>query len=142
LFTLMYDHMALQTPSNELKLSLAPNGSHLWLEGVKNMLGRLSLIIVAVEDGEVVGFIHGFVHFTPDYFGSLKVGTIGHLFVLPEKQGLGLGKKLLEEAEQWLYSKNIHSIGLQVIFENQPAIGFWKKCGYEQELLQFRKMMD
>ncbi|MBA3899430.1 MAG: GNAT family N-acetyltransferase [Bacteroidetes bacterium] len=142
LFSLMYEQMALQTPAKKLKLSLVSDGSKLWLEGIKRMLGRMGLIIVAVENEKVIAFIYGHIHFTPDYFGSLKVGTIAHVFVLPEKQGLGLGRELLETMEQWLISKNVHSIGLQVISGNMPAIAFWKKGGYEKELLQFRKMIN
>ncbi len=43
--------------------------------------------------------------------------------------------------EEWFAKQNVHSIELQVLSGNQPAIGFWEKLGYASELLQCRKVL-
>jgi ribosomal protein S18 acetylase RimI-like enzyme len=142
LFAKMYQEMALNSTSGKLMLGLAEDGENIWLEGLKKLLGRFAFVMVAVDGEKVVGFIHAFISFTPDYLGALKIGTIGHLFVLPDIQKQGIGKQLLLEMEELLAEKDLNSISLQVISGNIPAIGFWKKMGYKEELLQFRKFRN
>ncbi|HET6243535.1 MAG: GNAT family N-acetyltransferase [Bacteroidetes bacterium] len=140
LFQQMYDQLNDQMPEKQLKIPLVDNGAELWLEGVKKMLGRLGRIVVAIKDDKVIAFANGVIYFTPDYLGDLKVGSIANVFVLPQARELGLGLRLVTELEQWFKSKNVHSVNLQVIFENNQASDFWKHCKYLEEIIQFRKI--
>ncbi|HEY4513185.1 MAG TPA: GNAT family N-acetyltransferase [Candidatus Paceibacterota bacterium] len=74
------------------------------------------------QKNEVVGFCI-----------ALKLSSYGEIegmYVLPELQGKGLGKKLMEKALEWLGS-NLDII-LQVVVYNTQAIGFYKKMGFEE----------
>lgn len=141
LFQQMYEQIAQHLPDQALKIPLIRGGAELWLEGVKKMINRLGIVIVATRDNVVIGFINGIIHFTPDYLGDLKVGSIANIFVVSGTRRAGVGFYLVQELEQWFKSKNVHSISLQAIYENTPGIGFWQRCGYIEEVLQFRKIV-
>ncbi len=136
LFELLYEQMSGQG----LILPLAEKGAELWIGTVKKMINRMGVLIVALNEERVVGFANGTIRFTPDYLGSLKIGSITHIFVLEELRKSGTGYKLVDVLEKWFKSKEVHSIELQVISNNLNGIDFWKGCNYQEELIQFRKV--
>ena len=54
---------------------------------------------------------------------------IQYLLVDPEWQGKGVGRLLMEKAEEIAKEKGIKRIELMVL-EGNPAIGFYEKLGY------------
>jgi ribosomal protein S18 acetylase RimI-like enzyme len=75
---------------------------------------------VAKEDGGVVGYC------TSTKYGQHEIRAI---YVLPDKQGLGIGKKLMETALQWL--GDTHDVYLYVASYSEESIAFYKKLGFE-----------
>jgi len=69
---------------------------------------------VAIEEGEIVGFI------------SLLGDYIGGLFIAPNYQGRGIGKKLVAKA---LETRKTLEVG--VYKKNVAATSFYKACGFE-----------
>ena len=57
-------------------------------------------------------------------------GEIDAMYVVPEFQGKGLGKKLIEKAFEWLGS-NL-DVKLVVVKYNTNAIEFYKKMGFQE----------
>ena len=57
-------------------------------------------------------------------------GEIEAMYLLPELQGKGLGKKLMHKAFEWIGSGL--DIILKVVAYNTHAIGFYKKMGFEE----------
>jgi RimJ/RimL family protein N-acetyltransferase len=37
----------------------------------------------------------------------------------------------VDEARKWFSKNNIHRIEISVAAQNQEALDFWKKCGFE-----------
>ena len=74
------------------------------------------------EKNEVVGFC---ISLKLDGFGEIE-----GMYVLPELQGMGLGKKLMEKACEWLGTEQ--DIILKVVAYNTHAIGFYKKMGFKE----------
>jgi GNAT superfamily N-acetyltransferase len=62
-------------------------------------------------------------------FYPLESGSamIGRVVVLPEYRGRGLGKRVIEEAEDWLISTGVTKA---VVESRDVAVGFYKKLGY------------
>ena len=59
-------------------------------------------------------------------FFSLQDETLAAMFVSPEFQGKGVGRKLMDKA------KTLRGrLELAVYKENQKSIDFYKKCGFE-----------
>jgi ribosomal protein S18 acetylase RimI-like enzyme len=138
LFFEMYDYMK----QHGLMIDLAIDGKQRWIEAVKKTLGRFGTLSVCTKGDEVIGFAHGSIRLTPDYLGNKKVGVITHVHVQHQYRGMGSGLLLVKSLEQWFSKQDVHSVELQVLSENLPAIGFWEKLGYYNELLQCRKMKE
>ena len=60
-----------------------------------------------------------------------------HIDLLPECQGKGYGRKLVEALVAHLREKKIRGLMLHVSAENSGAIAFYKKCGFK--VLQAQK---
>ncbi len=135
LFTEMYEYM----DERGLMLPLAENGAELWMDTVRNTLGKFGLLCVAVDKETVQGFAHGALKFGPDYLGNPKIGVVTHIFVRDSLRQAGIGAEMLRNLEKWFAEKNVHSIELQVVSGNDYAMEFWEKMGYEKELFQYRK---
>jgi hypothetical protein len=71
--------------------------------------------------------------------GAVMVGHDGHrgavyyLAVDPPLQGRGLGRLLLDSAEQWLRSRGVCKLNLMIRPENAAVRAFYEACGYAVE---------
>ena len=131
----MYYHM-----DNSGRLPpLSQDGSELWIQQLQKTLGRLQALVVAQEAGNIIGFGVGSIRLTPNYLGNKKIGFITHIFIVPEKRIHGIGKQIVKKLEEW-FSKNIVDfIELEVLVDNEVGIEFWKKAGYENNLIKMRR---
>jgi ribosomal protein S18 acetylase RimI-like enzyme len=68
--------------------------------------------------------------------GSVMIGYEGHrgwinyLAVRPDRRGQGLGRLLMDAAEQRLRALGCPKVNLQVRSSNQPAVEFYRRIGY------------
>ena len=87
----------------------------------------LDNILVAKEDGRVIGFVgYG------DHGRELpEIGEITALYLLPEYCGKGVGIRLMEAALEQM--KEYPEICLWVFKENKRAIRFYHKCGFHED---------
>ena len=122
-------------------LPLAEDGADLWINGIKKILGRFGVLIGAFANNELIGFVHGTIKFSPEYLGTLKLGFLTHQFILESERGKGVGENLFRELENLFIMQDVHSIEIQSNFLNEGAKAFYKKMGYETELVQFRKVL-
>ncbi len=92
-----------------------------WRKGIETS-GEKRGIYVVKDSSKVVGFVApGIIE------GQRRIGAI---YILPEAQGKGLGRKLLEKAIDW-HSRE-EDIFLHVASYNDNAIDFYKKNGFEK----------
>jgi ribosomal-protein-alanine N-acetyltransferase len=94
-------------------LSFPPETLSLLLEEATTMVA---------EDGDVVGFVTGFV--------SGEGGKVVTLDVLPERRGKGLGRRLMEALEKEFASVGARFSLLEVAVENREALTLYAKLGY------------
>jgi ribosomal protein S18 acetylase RimI-like enzyme len=121
-------------------LPLADGGAGLWVESFRKTAGRFGILLLALLGDEPIGFASGSLRFLPSHLGGRQVGYITFVYVREENQGSGTGRRLVRKLEEWFGQKGVHSIELQVLCGNEAAIGFWKRMGYLDELLQMRKL--
>jgi ribosomal protein S18 acetylase RimI-like enzyme len=95
------------------------------LDGLNKNLEDGHLFLLAEEDGNAVGFA-SYVHHYP----KNTVTKIPKIYVLPENQGKGIGKMLIEEIETRAMKNGDHIITLNVN-RNNPARFFYEKIGFE-----------
>lgn len=98
-------------------------------------------IFVAEVNDKVVGFISLEIENKNDELIVGKVNSvyISDLVVLSKYRRRGIGKKLLQKADEYAKKKNISFIKLIVFSDNKEAKRFYKKAGfrnYESTLLK------
>jgi GNAT superfamily N-acetyltransferase len=77
--------------------------------------------------GEMVGLLDA-VRAYPDP----GVWFIGLMLIHPAQRGSGLGEHWLNAFEAWVVPQGAEAIMLGVLEENQKALRFWLRCGFER----------
>ena len=104
------------------------------LENIKRQLKRENtLYLVAELNGEIIGSVLA----THDS----RKGWINRLSVLPSFQGKRVAKKLVEEAERWLYENDIEIVACLIEDWNVRSMKFFEKMGYikHEDIFYFTK---
>ena len=83
------------------------------------------LFLVGLCDGAVVGSVMA------GYDGHR--GQINYLAVDPEQRGRGLGRELMQAAEQVLRRLGCQKINLQIRASNTNVLAFYETLGFEAE---------
>jgi len=99
-------------------------------------------IFVGVLEGKTVGWaVVGIVNLdnAPDIVLK-RYGYIPELSVMRDFHGRGVGRALLDKAEEYLRSKGITWIQLDVNKGNS-ALEFYKKCGYQERSIKLEKKL-
>lgn len=88
-------------------------------------------------------------HIEGQLVASVMTGFDGHrgwvyyLAVAPASRKRGLGRTMMEAAEQWLRERKAPKIQLMVRNDNDAAIGFYKALGYEvQPVVTIGRRLD
>jgi ribosomal protein S18 acetylase RimI-like enzyme len=118
----------------------APNGAARY---TKRLIQRLddpfTRILVAEEDGRVVGFALGTIlDLLPDIFDIEPGGYLADIFVDPAWRKRGVGRALVEAMLQWFHEQQVRYIELSVAVRNAEAIAFWKSVGGREVMLRMR----
>ena len=88
---------------------------------------RCGEALVAVEDGEVVGY--ALFHPTFSTFLARPGLWLEDLFVVPERRGTGLGKALLSEVVRIARARGAGRVEWSVLDWNERAIRFYESLG-------------
>lgn len=85
-----------------------------------------SVVVTAVENGEAVGWASGGVSRDADTNGASEIYAI---YVSPELWTRGIGTQLMRRIEEDI--SPCSDVTLWVLAQNQRAIDFYRKLGYE-----------
>jgi len=92
---------------------------------------------IAESNNVPLGFIHVRTH--KDSISGETCGTISLLAVSPKSQGLGVGKILIEFAENWAKDLGCRLLHLEVFANNKNAKGFYQNLGFQPETVHMIK---
>jgi len=96
-------------------------------DGVTETLDDVDAVfVVAVDDGEVVGFVQSYLVERRE-----PVGELDWLHVHPDHRGSGIGSALLERVESALRSAEVDRIEARVLVDNEAGTEFYEREGYE-----------
>jgi ribosomal-protein-alanine N-acetyltransferase len=84
---------------------------------------------ISEDDGQIAGFI--LTHAGARTARQPACGHIISLDVAQQFRRCGVGSALLRAAEESLMARGVHTIDLETAVDNQPAIAFWRRHGYE-----------
>lgn len=95
-------------------------------------------VMIAVdESGNACGFIH--LTMSNDYYTGEQCAHLTDIVVVPSAEGKGVGKFLLQKAEEWAVSKNSPWITLNAFDGNNHARKVYEKAGYKTEWVRYLK---
>ena len=80
--------------------------------------------LVAEVKGKVIGYVMA--------YSRDEEGEIVSISVMPEFRRKGIGRKLMEEAIEYLKGKGVTKVGLEVRKGNEEAIDFYERLGFEK----------
>lgn len=91
-----------------------------------------------VVEKELVALVLARIEEKP-YLEEEKVLYVDLAITKKGQRSKGYMKALLYEMEEWSRKKKIFIIELRALIENEPAISFWRKQGYKDFYIRFRK---
>ncbi len=94
---------------------------------------------IAEINDTALGFVHVRTH--KDSISGETCGTIPLLAVSPKSQGLGVGKTLVEYAEQWAKNLGCRLLHLEVFANNKKATDFYQNIGFKPETVHMIKSL-
>jgi GNAT superfamily N-acetyltransferase len=128
----LYVHQA----EHGMLLRLPTEAFEAWVQSMGPLLGRFSIVVVAVDAGEYAGFVAGRTRNLPPYFGTGQVGAISEVFVAERWRKAGIGRQLVQRAVDWYQEQGVSRVELQVVAGNPQAVAFYERLGWRQELVQ------
>jgi ribosomal protein S18 acetylase RimI-like enzyme len=93
-------------------------------------------VLVAVADGEVIGYIIGRLAENPPVFALRRFGYVTDICVAPPWRRLGVGRKLFAALQEWFRQQGLTVVQLNVAALNPTSQAFWRAMGFQDFLNQ------
>nr|WP_298683275.1 GNAT family N-acetyltransferase [uncultured Dongia sp.] len=99
-----------------------------------------SRLIVACD---AAGVVCGYIHLQPihDEVLDRDIGYISIIAVAESAAGQGIGRQLMQAAEDWAREMNYPALVLDVFASNTFARKFYAKAGFDEDSVRLRKPM-
>lgn len=94
-----------------------------------------ALLLVAEADGEIVGYLLGFVHDT--FYANGPAAWIEEIMVHSDHRRTGLGGRLMESFEAWCQDQG----AVLAALATRRASKFYTAIGYEESATYFRRLL-
>jgi ribosomal protein S18 acetylase RimI-like enzyme len=95
-------------------------------------------VLVVEAGGEIIGSGYAQIRSAKAYERHEQFGYLGFMFVIPEFRGKGINGLLLNKLKQWILSKGITEVRLDVYHENDAAVSAYEKAGFKKLLTTMR----
>ena len=101
-------------------------------------------LFIAESKGRIMGFVRVVIRQTPEYpfLVPRRYAFIDTLVVTKPARRQGLGKALMQKAQQWAVDKKLKHIRLNVWEFNEGAIQFYEQLGYVSKTRQMWKSLE
>ena len=93
-----------------------------------------AVLLVAEQDGQLVGFGSARVLRRPPIFAETARGEIEALFVREGHRRGGIGRALAERLFAWLAERGLGRVALQVASDNREGQRFWRALGFTDSM--------
>ena len=94
-----------------------------------------AFVMVAESDGQLVGYILGFIHDT--FYANGPVGWVEEIMVHSEYRRTGLGGRLMDSFESWCKSRG----AILSALATRRASKFYEAIGYEESATYYRRLL-
>jgi ribosomal protein S18 acetylase RimI-like enzyme len=96
-----------------------------------------AIFIAEDETGNRAGFLH--LQIQTDYFNNSKIAYISDIAVDSSFEGHGIGRILLDKAEDWAREQGCSLLTLYVFSGNSRARKIYEKFGFKEEVVKYVK---
>ena len=86
-------------------------------------------VYVAEADGQIIGYILGYIAQNPPIFPHPQYGFIADISISPSSRRQGAGTQLVATLRSWFRSRGLTNIQLNVAANNPVSQAFWRKMG-------------
>jgi GNAT superfamily N-acetyltransferase len=116
------------------------NITETWLEYAHRLIdSALDLLLVAVEDDQIVGYMTGHIRRKVPIYQVEEAGQIGDNFVLPQYRRRGIFTQLLKVMLEWMQYQGIKYVEHPIAVKNAVGRIAWKKRGFEDFYVMTKK---
>jgi GNAT superfamily N-acetyltransferase len=119
-----------------------------WIDADLATVGADWNCFVAVEDGRIVGQVEAKLHppFESARFQTIAEladfrGEVNSLGVLSSHRRRGIGKALMEAAEEWLRGRGARVVILDTFLRSPESVPFYESIGYERVSVIFERWL-
>ncbi|MBW3004001.1 GNAT family N-acetyltransferase [Candidatus Woesearchaeota archaeon] len=106
----------------------------------EHITGKRKWVLVAEEDGKIVGFQVFSVKKREPFYKVKEVGYLDLMFIEKKYRGRGISRMLIDEACRTLKKAGVKYCELSVHSDN-PAKDIWKKFGYKDYVIKMWKKL-
>ena len=89
-------------------------------------------VLLAHNEGQVVGFVEVSLRDDLEGFGGEPVGYVEGVYVGPRQEGRGLGRALLDAAARWSQARGAGQLASDVLPDNPASLAFHERCGFRR----------
>jgi L-amino acid N-acyltransferase YncA len=122
---------------------LARNGRRKWSAYLEEKFSEKSTkLIVADEDGELVGFMLCLMSPGRPIFSEKAVGVISDAYVVKHRRKKGVMREMLVVALRWFHKNKIKAAEVSVSAANLEARNAWAQLGFKPLMVRKRLLLD
>lgn len=96
-------------------------------------------IVVGEIDSEIVACGYARIEKAKHYLTHDEHAYLGFMFVHPGHRGKGLNAQIMTALTDWVKSKGLKEICLDVYYDNISAIRAYEKMGFSKHLINMRR---
>jgi ribosomal protein S18 acetylase RimI-like enzyme len=94
-----------------------------------------ALLVVAEQDGRIVGMAAGHLH-KPSMMSEELAVELGSVYVKPEHRERGVAGALTAEVARFAGERGVERITLKTFAQNEEALVAWQRLGFEPRMVQ------
>jgi ribosomal protein S18 acetylase RimI-like enzyme len=115
-------------------------------EGLQHLLGHVSellkrgcILFVAEKNGEICGFVSGFIISRNPQLSVEVVGKVDNIYVDESARGMGIGTGLLGNLFEYFKNNNVNFYEISCDIQNPDALRLYKKLGFVEQKVMLVK---
>ena len=105
-----------------------------WVEYMKSRMESDSAIVfVAVDGSDIVGYVGALIREYPPIFTIQHYGFVEEIAVTADQRRQGIATRLWSAVEEWLRSRGLTTIRVNINVNNPESQGFFRSLGFADD---------